>query len=693
MKRLFALLAVGACLAFGATAASAAQYPPGPGGTCTDTLSIVELQTQPPLACSPAAGDTVYGVRGVITGFDKDFSPYAFWIQLNTPGQWRGIQVFTGGTNYYNPVAGTPTGGDLKIGDEVVVYGRVLEFNGMTEFLDFDNNQTSNDIIVRQDDTTNVAVPDYYVGDVDQFNWVTGLATNAEPYEGMLVKIRGPLVVGRTVGTGVGSRSMLLAHASFPGDTACVDGFSLTNLAALPVGTVIDSVQGIMTQVVISGVPSYRILMRGAEDRFVAAPPNVTDAYPVEDNLIRITFDLDLDEASAEDVANYSLVSSGTINSATLLGGSGKVVILDVTNGLTDGDPETVTITGVKSSSGVAMPAAQNRSFANGVMRLSRVNYPSSVGLGEAPCSDRTEFSNTNGTAGTRVSYRGVCVAGFATLYFLADEGATPDSLRSAMPVFGPFQSLTVGNKYLIAGQVSEFNGISTSAPAGLTEGVNSVFIQDEGPATLPTPSVQTIATLSDSTCDVTQSVLNGEDFEGMLVRLEYVRIAEERTPGQSFFVADLVTPDTMLISNRNNAYTFDPDSAHTVTVTGVLDYRTGSRAFRVVPRNDADIIDHGLNVGVGAGEQKQLRFAIFPNPSKSPQLAFTLPTAGNVEIAAYDVSGRKVADVFSGYLPAGQYARSWNGTTKSGRLGAGLYFLRLRTGGKEMVARSVLLQ
>lgn len=694
MKRLLVLLAAGACLTLGAMTAQAAQYPPGPSGTCLDTLSIVDLQVLPAGACSPAAGDTVYGVRGVVTGFDKDFSPYAFWIQLNTPGQWRGIQVFTGAANYYNALPGTPTGGNLKIGDEVVVYGRALEFNGMTEFLDFDNSQSTNDIIVRQDDTTNVAVPDYYVGDVDQFNWVTGLATNAEPYEGMLVKLRGPITVGRNAGPGLGSRTMLLADAAFPEDSAAVDGFSLTNIAVLPVGTVIDSVQGIMTQVTIGGIPSYRILMRGTEDLFVAAPPNLVDAFPVEDNQLRLVFDRDLDLLTAETEANYTLASFGSVDNATLIGGAGRVVLLTITNGLTDGDAETVTASGIKSSTGVAMPAGQNRSFANGVMRLSRLNYPADAGLIGAPCADQSQFVQPTGATGTRVSYRGVCVGAHGSLYYLMDEGATEDSLRSALPVFGPPAPLVVGRKYLLAGQIQEFDGISTSKPDGLTEGVSTVYMQDEGPATVPAPVVQTIAVLSDSTCDATQSAITAEDYEGMLVKLEYVKIVEERTLGQAFFVADLVSPDTMLISNQNSALdAYDPDSLQTVTITGILNYRNSSRPFRISPLSVSAIVNHGINVGVPGGGTARLSFTVYPNPSRSPRIAFTLPQSANVEIAAYDVSGRRVADVFSGHLPAGQYSRDWNGSSSAGRLGAGLYFLRLRTGGKEMVARSVLLQ
>ncbi|NOT35397.1 MAG: T9SS type A sorting domain-containing protein [Candidatus Eisenbacteria bacterium] len=696
MKRILTLIASTVSLLLVAMLASATQFPPGPdgpGGACEDSVVIRQIQDTT-FTCAAASGDTLAGVTGTVTAFDKDFSPFAFWIQTSTAGPWQGVQVFTGSFNYFSTVTPESPGlsnGGLVLGSQVRVSGRKLEFTGpFTELTDYDNGQGTNDIVIFE--TGTAAVPGYYVGDVDQFNWVPALATNGEPYEGMLVKLRGPLVVGRIAGLGVGSRTMLVSHASFPGDTAALDGFSLSNIPALAVGTVIDSAQGVMHQAVISGVSSYRILMRGSEDLFASAPPTLVDAYPIEDNIIRLQFDRDLNQASADSVQKYSLASFGTINSATLEGGSGKFVQLNVSNGLFDGDAETVTASDIRSAAGLKMPAPQSRSFANGVMSLRTLQLPDAAGLGGAPCADRSRFALATGGSGTRISYRGTVVAAFGTVYYLADEDNV--NLRSAMPVFAPPSPLTVGRRYLIAGQLQEFNGISTSVPGGLTEGVTTVYLKDEGVGVIPTPRTQTIAVLSDTTCDVAQSLTNGEDYEGMLVRVQYARITEDRLPGEGFFIAGPAPgfADTMLVSNQSSSYAFDPDSAHTVTVTGLLNYREGTRPFRISPRNDADIADHGLNVGVGAGEVQQLRFAVGPNPSRNPRLTFALPKGTNVDIGVFDVSGRRVGEIFKGYLPAGTYQRDWNRSGKNA-LGAGMYFLRLKTDDASQIARAVLLQ
>ena len=120
--------------------------------------------------------------------------------------------------------------------------------------------------------------------------------------------------------------------------------------------------------------PSARIASRCAVPRICRCGPAVADRrVAIEDNLILLVFDRNLNEASAENTANYSLSSFGTVNSATLEGGApSRFVILNVTNGLSDGDIEDVTAENVISSSGLPMPSAQSRTFANGVCAAPR---------------------------------------------------------------------------------------------------------------------------------------------------------------------------------------------------------------------------------------------------------------------------------------------------------------------------------
>jgi len=706
MKKLvpFALAAV--LLVCFAGIAAAAIYPPGPGGTCPDSVTVQRVQ-DPLATCHPASGDTIYGVRGVITATDSIGGAYGFWIQDQAGGAYSGAQVFTGAVNYWGPLPGTATGGNLYYGNKVSVSGRALEFNGLTEITDFDNIQGTNDIDVWKVSSVN-ALPPFHIGTTLELDWVPGWSSangtaNQEPWEGTLVKVRTKLKVGRTIGTGVGSRSMLVTTATGNQlDTLCIDGFSLTNVAALSVGAFIDSAQGVFHQSLISGVASYRILLRGTDDLFAAAPPHVIDGYVIQDGVVRVRFDRPLDQTTAEDTGNYSFtLISANVLSATLEP-DGKSVLVEVDNpDVATGDLETISVQNVQSASNVAMTGVESRTFAWGVLSLAQVQQPDATasGLAGSPCTDHSRYVGAGGISGTRVTYTGVVTGAFGTLYYLEDANG---ALRGGLPVFSPPAPLTAGHQYIIAGQVQEFDGISTSVPGGFTEGVNTQYLQDLGAVAVPAPAVQTIKVLTDTTCDATQTKTTAEDYEGMLVTVQYARVTENRTAGQSFLIAGPNNKtasaflDTMLVTNSNSAYSYSADSAHTVSVTGVLNYRNGNLPWRITPRSDADIVDYGLNkvldVAPIAGA-KSLQLAVGPNPGRTAQVKFALPVGGDADLGIFDVTGRRLVTLFKGALPAGEFTKLWNGLDSGGeRVRAGMYFYRLKVGDQLITTRAIKL-
>jgi hypothetical protein len=84
-----------------------------------------------------------------------------------------------------------------------------------------------------------------------------------------------------------------------------------------------------------------------------------------------------------------------------------------------------------------------------------------------------------------------------------------------------------------------------------------------------------------------------------------------------------------------------------------------------------------------------------YPNPfNAGTTVPFALPRGGEVEIAVYDLSGRRVALIERGRRGAGEFERPWNGTDDGGKpLASGVYFLRLRAGGLEAVRKIVILR
>ncbi len=82
------------------------------------------------------------------------------------------------------------------------------------------------------------------------------------------------------------------------------------------------------------------------------------------------------------------------------------------------------------------------------------------------------------------------------------------------------------------------------------------------------------------------------------------------------------------------------------------------------------------------------------PNPvNKGTAIDFWLPTAGQVDLAMYNLVGQRVALVTSGHHSAGRNEVIWNGLDLGGRpLAAGVYFYRLRYAGLAAVRKLVLL-
>lgn len=86
---------------------------------------------------------------------------------------------------------------------------------------------------------------------------------------------------------------------------------------------------------------------------------------------------------------------------------------------------------------------------------------------------------------------------------------------------------------------------------------------------------------------------------------------------------------------------------------------------------------------------------AAVPNPF-NPQttITYAMEKGGNAEIIVYDVAGRRIRSLVSGYVPAGTHEAAWNGRDDRGRrVASGVYFYRFRTGAFEQTRKMVLLR
>ena len=263
-------------------------------------------------------------------------------------------------------------------------------------------------------------------------------------------------------------------------------------------------------------------------------------------------------------------------------------------------------------------------------------------------------------------------------------DGGNP--YRGGVAAFAPPAVLTIGHTWRLVGQVQEF--------FGETEFSNIIAATDQGASAVPSPKLVSVIQAARDTCDYTNTVTDGEDFEGRLVTLGAVKVVQRfiPLPTNGFHVADQSYPDTIFVQDFNGVLDplVSPPLGHVVKITGVVHYEGGS--FRVVPRSYADIVDLGT-AGVGPSTPATLSFSVAPNPARHALFSFSLPEAADVNIGIYDVAGRQVMSLVNGKLPSGNYQKSWAGETSDGRTAnAGVYFARMKTNGYEYSLRTVFL-
>ncbi len=83
------------------------------------------------------------------------------------------------------------------------------------------------------------------------------------------------------------------------------------------------------------------------------------------------------------------------------------------------------------------------------------------------------------------------------------------------------------------------------------------------------------------------------------------------------------------------------------------------------------------------------------PNPfNPQTRIPFDLPAAGWVQVAVFDVLGRRLKTLQEGWLPAGAHAAWWDATDERGQTApSGVYYLRLHTAGFIATRKMTLLR
>jgi hypothetical protein len=141
-----------------------------------------------------------------------------------------------------------------------------------------------------------------------------------------------------------------------------------------------------------------------------------------------------------------------------------------------------------------------------------------------------------------------------------------------------------------------------------------------------------------------------------------------------------------LLIDDDGNPATVDP----TIITDGNLQIHVSSCDFAMAAPPPVE----ASRIQIPVAEHEVSLALMSASPLRGPaHLRFGLPRNMEVSLAVFDVTGRKVSQIVSGRLPAGNYNATWNLLGPSGKqVVGGVYFIRMLAGG-ESFSRPVVVR
>jgi len=256
--------------------------------------------------------------------------------------------------------------------------------------------------------------------------------------------------------------------------------------------------------------------------------------------------------------------------------------------------------------------------------------------------------------------------------------------------------SFVAGNDYTVVGTVDQFNGKTEIVPEDETD------IFDNGPGTIPSPVVKTIAEL----------LLDPETYECMLVAILQVDTTGggDPWPPLGSFADIEVTDDggtSVLILRIDQDTNIDgtPEPNWPINVAGIFNQFDNTspytEGYQIIPRSTDDIdITVGIEpISQGSLPQQFSLYQNYPNPfNPITTLRFDIPSglsiSSRVELNIYNSLGQKVTTLVNNYLPAGSYEITWKGTADNGKeVSAGVYFGVLNMDRLQKTIKMILLK
>lgn len=212
-----------------------------------------------------------------------------------------------------------------------------------------------------------------------------------------------------------------------------------------------------------------------------------------------------------------------------------------------------------------------------------------------------------------------------------------------------------------------------------------------------------------------TASPQGGRYFYGATGALGYPDVTVDTAKARTPWVGKLPEADylTAAAPGAETIYTFLSDPTDSVFHGAPVAVRNDGGTFKTVfvdfplyhllMPGAQDLVENALDwfntpTGLAGGNTIATRFSIRaePNPvgRHGTTLRFALPRKGDVDLAVYSVSGRRVRTLTNGTRTAGFHAVNWDGRNESGeQVSSGIYFYRIDAGGQKATGKIVLLR
>jgi len=651
-----------------------------PSSATQRTVTIYQIQDTTAVGHVALGSTDTVTTSGIVTGADTRPTGFSFYIQDPAGGAFSGVDVFTGGANVFSDSG-------YARGDVIQATGVLSEFGGATEI----EGRAGGSGFSSTPTTVKLGTAAIPAPLAVTFSQASELAAYnvGEKYEGVLVSLSGsgrtaryPIFANATSTNFPTNQYLIVDNTQVnPLDSVRVDGQTLAfpSVNAPAIGVVVSGVKGIVTQTALG----YGIQLRDDADIVQPSPPSLIAGYATSNTNIHLTFDRNLDPTTSQNVNNYSRsITLKSIDSATLAADNNSVDLATAVQPQVPGESEQVTVSNVKSALGVVLPAPVTRNFIAGITPITAIEtYLASSPAHPAP-GDTSQYVNQE------VTTRGIVTAVNPPSTYYYQSGSTINP-SSGMIIFAPILSMDPGDDATVAGFITEFG---TTSQATEYSGLDYQKINASG-QTLP---AAVVASPGQVGVIVGSKPYPGEAYEGMLVQLNNVFVAQDSLPNGQYLVqgsggaGDTVRVDDTIYHHIFKAGTFLDKCIGTVN--------DAFGQFVLNPRSAADVDSLGL-VGVSpvaVGEQFGIR-SISPNPISfargTATIHFTLPTAGKVTARIYDVSGRLVTEPAKNVtMAAGSNTLVVQGTEMA-RRGSGIFFVELQFGNRVATTKMVVTE